>query len=146
MTQAAGRDRQLTILLVEDDPGDVVIAEEALRAGRLASELTVARDGVDALARLGTDPAPDLILLDLNLPRLSGHEVLAEVKRDPRLRRIPVVVLSTSAVPEDVQRTYDLGGSAHVVKPVDFDEFARLVRRIEDFFSTVAERPGKPSA
>jgi CheY-like chemotaxis protein len=143
----AARGRPLSILLVEDDPGDVVIAEEALREGQLASELTVARDGVDALVHLASAaPPPDLILLDLNLPRMSGHEVLAEVKRDPRLRGIPVVVLSTSAVPEDVQRTYDLGGNAHVVKPVDFDEFARLVRQIEKFFGTVAEPPGKSPA
>jgi CheY-like chemotaxis protein len=133
----------LAILLVEDDPGDVVIAQEALRAGHLASDLTVVRDGVDALARLREEgrALPDLVLLDLNLPRLSGHEVLAQMKGDPSLRRIPVVVLSTSTVAEDVRRSYDLGAAAHVAKPVDFDRFALVVKQIEDFYLTVAELP-----
>lgn len=131
----------LAILLVEDDPGDVVIAQEALRAGHLASDLTVVRDGVDALARLRGGQLPDLVLLDLNLPRMSGHEVLAEIKSDPRLRRLPVVVLSTSTIAEDVRRSYELGASVHVAKPVDFDQFALVIKQIEDFFLSVAELP-----
>jgi chemotaxis family two-component system response regulator Rcp1 len=135
-------DRRLAILLVEDDPGDVVIAQEALRAGHLASDLTVVRDGTDALARMREDRVlPDLVLLDLNLPRMSGHEVLARMKDDPTLRRIPVVVLSTSTVAEDVRRSYEMGAAAHVAKPVDFDRFALVIKQIEDFFLTVAELP-----
>ena len=109
--------------------------------GHLASDLTVVRDGVDALARLRGGPLPDLVLLDLNLPRMSGHEVLAEIKRDDQLRRLPVVVLSTSTVAEDVRRSYELGASVHVAKPVDFDQFTFVIKQIEDFFLSVAELP-----
>ena len=135
----------LRVLLVEDDPGDVLIAREALAAGNLSTALEVVPDGVEAMRFLrrenGYDAAhrPDLILLDLNLPRMSGHEVLAEVKNDPGLRRIPVVVLSTSQTPEDVAKSYDLHASVHVAKPVDFEEFASVVKRIDDFFGTVAQ-------
>jgi two-component system, chemotaxis family, response regulator Rcp1 len=141
------RDQALSVLLVEDDPGDVLIAREALAAGRLSTDLHVVTDGVDAMAYLrrvgefADATRPDLILLDLNLPRKSGHEVLAEVKEDPELRRIPVVVLTTSQAPEDVVRSYDLHASVHVAKPVDFDRFAEVVRQIDDFFGTVAELP-----
>ena len=140
-------DTALSVLLVEDDPGDVPIAREALAAGRLSTDLHVVTDGVDALSYLRrTDEfseaiRPDLILLDLNLPRKSGHEVLAEVKQDPDLRRIPVVVLTTSQAPEDIAKSYDLHASAHVSKPADFDEFTEVVRQIDDFFGNVAELP-----
>jgi two-component system, chemotaxis family, response regulator Rcp1 len=140
-------DTALSVLLVEDDPGDVLIAREALAAGRLSTDLHVVTDGVDALSYLRrTDEfseaiRPDLILLDLNLPRKSGHEVLAEVKQDPDLRRIPVVVLTTSQAPEDIAKSYDLHASAHVSKPADFDEFTEVVRQIDDFFGNVAELP-----
>jgi chemotaxis family two-component system response regulator Rcp1 len=138
---------RLDVLLVEDDPGDVVIAQEALKAGRLNTRLSVVSDGVEALAYLRRQTKyararrPDLILLDLNLPRMSGHEVLAEVKADTDLRRIPVVVLSTSAAVEDIKRSYDLHANVYVTKPVDFDQFAEVVRQIDDFFVSVAQLP-----
>ncbi|SHG11746.1 Response regulator receiver domain-containing protein [Jatrophihabitans endophyticus] len=137
----------LDVLLVEDDPGDVLIAEEALKASKLRSRLTVVPDGIEALAYLRRENGyqdaerPDLILLDLNLPRKSGHEVLAEVKEDPELRRIPVVVLTTSGASEDVERSYDLHANVFVTKPVDFDHFAEVVREIDSFFLTVAKLP-----
>lgn len=135
------------MLLVEDDPGDVLIAREALKASRLTSKLTVVPDGVEAIKYLrrqngyGDAPRPDLILLDLNLPRKSGHEVLAEVKSDPGLRKIPVVVLTTSGAREDVVRSYDLHANVFVTKPVDFDHFTDVVKQIDDFFLTVAQLP-----
>ncbi|MDT4916290.1 MAG: hypothetical protein QOH89_990 [Pseudonocardiales bacterium] len=140
--------RPLGVLLVEDDPGDVVIAREALRAGRLESRLSVVSDGVEAMSYLRREAGyadverPDLILLDLNLPRKSGHEVLAEVKADPELRRIPVVVLSTSSAIEDVDLSYELYANVFVTKPVDFDHFTAVVKQIDDFFVSVASLPG----
>lgn len=140
-------DQPLSVLLVEDDPGDVIIAQEALAAGKLSTDLHVVTDGVEAMKYLKKENGfrdaakPDLILLDLNLPRKSGHEVLAEVKQDPALRRIPVVVLTTSQAQEDIAKSYDLHASVHVSKPVDFDEFTEVVRRIDDFFGGVAELP-----
>ena len=141
--------RPLGVLLVEDDPGDVLIAQEALAAGRLSTELNVVSDGaqaIDYLRRSGEYrdvPRPDLILLDLNLPKMTGHEVLAEVKADPDLRRIPVVVLTTSQAIEDVVRSYDLHASVYVTKPVDFDAFTSVVRQIDDFFGNVAQLPNE---
>ena len=146
-TDTTGEARPLGVLLVEDDPGDVLIAREAMAAGQLDTELNVVSDGVEAMAYLrrkgeyANAARPDLILLDLNLPRMSGHEVLAEVKSDPDLRRIPVVVLTTSRAPEDINRSYDLHASVYVAKPVDFDEFAGVVKQIDDFFGVVAELP-----
>lgn len=139
--------RSLGVLLVEDDPGDVLIAREALRAGNLSTRLEVVSDGVEAIAYLRNADGyadaerPDLILLDLNLPRMSGHEVLAEVKADESLRRIPVVVLTTSVAAEDITRSYDLHANVYVAKPVDFDEFAGVVKQIDDFFASVAQLP-----
>ena len=139
----------LGVLLVEDDPGDVVIAKEALKASRLKSKLTVVPDGVEALKYLRREDEykdverPDLVLLDLNLPKKSGHEVLAEVKADPVLRRIPVVVLTTSGANEDVEMSYDLHANVFVTKPVDFDHFTEVVRQIDDFFIRVASLPEK---
>lgn len=139
--------RPLGVLLVEDDPGDVVIAEEALRASMLTSRLSVVSDGVEALAYLRRENGyqdaerPDLILLDLNLPRKTGHEVLAEVKADPSLRRIPVVVLTTSRADEDVARAYDSYANVFVTKPVDFDHFTRVIKQIDDFFLSIAQLP-----
>jgi two-component system, chemotaxis family, response regulator Rcp1 len=137
----------LGVLLVEDDPGDVMIAQEALKASRLTSKLTVVPDGVEAMKYLrrengyGDATRPDLILLDLNLPRKSGHEVLAEVKADPALRKIPIVVLTTSGAAEDVVRSYDLHANVYVTKPVDFDHFTGVIKQIDDFFLTVAQLP-----
>jgi CheY-like chemotaxis protein len=139
----------LGVLLVEDDPGDVVIAKEALKASRLKSKLTVVPDGVEALKYLRREEGyagadrPDLILLDLNLPKKSGHEVLAEVKADPSLRKIPVVVLTTSGATEDVELSYDLHANVFVTKPVDFDHFTEVVKQIDDFFISVAKLPPK---
>jgi len=135
------------VLLVEDDPGDVMIAQEALKASRLTSKLTVVPDGVEAIKYLRREAEyedatrPDLILLDLNLPRKSGHEVLAEVKADPALRKIPIVVLTTSGAAEDVVRSYDLHANVFVTKPVDFDHFTSVIKQIDDFFLTVAQLP-----
>lgn len=150
MSAAAERTvSSLDVLLVEDDEADVMIAREALRAGRLSARLSVVRDGVEAMAYLRNEEGyadagrPDLILLDLNLPRMSGHEVLAQVKTDTSLRRIPVVVLSTSVAAEDVLKSYDLHANVYVPKPVDFDEFTEVVRQIDDFFGTVAQLPAE---
>jgi two-component system response regulator len=135
------------VLLVEDDAGDVVIAREALKAAGLTTKLDVVSDGDEALEFLratGRHPKarrPDLVLLDLNLPGRSGLEVLAEVKDDPDLRRIPVVVLTTSGSADDITRSYDLHANVYVAKPVDFDDFARVVQQIDQFFGRVAELP-----
>jgi chemotaxis family two-component system response regulator Rcp1 len=145
VTVDAAASRTLGVLLVEDDPGDVVIAQEALKAGNLPTQLDVVSDGVEAMAylrhqgRYARAKRPDLILLDLNLPRMSGHEVLAELKSDPALRRIPVVVLSTSVAPQDVARSYDLHANVYVAKPVDFNEFADVIKQIDDFFAAVVQ-------
>ena len=142
--------RAIDILLVEDDPGDGLITREALEHTALASTLTTVDDGVQALAYLrrqgefASATRPDLILLDLNLPRRDGREVLAEVKADPDLRRIPVVVLTTSQAEEDIVRSYDLHANAFVSKPVDFDRFVEVVRQVDSFFSTTARLPGRP--
>jgi CheY-like chemotaxis protein len=139
--------RPLGVLLVEDDPGEVVIAREALKAGRLQSRLTVVPDGVEAMLYLRREEGyvdverPDLILLDLNLPKKSGHEVLAEIKADPQLRKIPVVVLSTSSAIEDVEQSYENYANVFVTKPVDFDHFTSVVKQIDDFFLSVASLP-----
>jgi chemotaxis family two-component system response regulator Rcp1 len=139
--------KKLGVLLVEDDPGDVLIAQEALLAGHVDSRLEVVSDGVEAIAYLRREDGyadaarPDLILLDLNLPRKSGHEVLAEVKADPSLRSIPVVVLTTSGLLEDVSRCYDHYANVYVTKPVDFEQFTQVVKQIDDFFLSVAELP-----
>ena len=139
--------RAIDVLLVEDDPGDVVIAREALKAAGLKTRLSVVSDGDEALAFLRRSGRherarrPDLVLLDLNLPGRSGLEVLAEVKSDPHLRRIPVVVLTTSGSAQDITRSYDLHANVYVAKPVDFDDFARVVQQIDQFFGAVVELP-----
>jgi CheY-like chemotaxis protein len=131
------------ILLVEDDPGDVLITSEALTQSRLANNLSSVGDGEEALdflfqrGRHGGAARPDLVLLDLNLPRLNGTEVLAEIKSSPALRRIPVIVLTTSRAEADVLRSYDLHANAYVNKPVDFAEFVEVVHQIDEFFFTV---------
>ena len=138
----------IEILLVEDSPGDVRLTREALRDAKVSNNLHVARDGVEALALLRREapqfaecPRPDLILLDLNLPRKSGHEVLEEVKADASLRRIPVVILTTSQAEQDVLRTYDLHANCYINKPVDLDQFMTVVKAIEDFWLTVVRLP-----
>ena len=138
----------IQILLVEDDPGDVLITREAFADNKVRNHLSVVSDGEAAMAFLRREgefasaPRPDLILLDLNLPRKAGHEVLAEVKSDADLQRIPVVILTTSDAEEDILRSYDLHANAYVTKPVDFDRFLDVVRQIGEFFVTVVRLPG----
>jgi CheY-like chemotaxis protein len=135
------------VLLVEDDPGDVVLIREAFEYNKVHNALHVVSDGVEALDFLHRRgeyegaPRPDLVLLDLNLPRKDGREVLEEVKADRDLRTIPVVVLTTSEAEEDILRSYDLHANAYVTKPVDFDRFIEVVRLIDDFFVTVVKLP-----
>jgi CheY-like chemotaxis protein len=139
----------IQILLVEDDPGDVLITREAFAENKVRNHLSVVSDGETAMAFLRREgqfasaPRPDLILLDLNLPRKSGHEILAEVKSDANLQRIPVVILTTSDAEEDILRSYDLHANAYITKPVDFDRFLSVVREIDDFFVTVVRLPSR---
>jgi CheY-like chemotaxis protein len=139
--------RPIEILLVEDDPGDVLMTREALDDSKVINNLHVVDNGEEALAFLRGEgvhagsPRPDLVLLDLNLPRLDGREVLAQIKEADELRRIPVVVLTTSEAEEDVLRSYDLHANAYVTKPVDFERFAEVIRQIDDFFITVVRLP-----
>ena len=139
----------IEVLLVEDDPGDVLMTREAFEQHKLRNTLHVVSDGVEALSFLRQEgeyadvPRPDLVLLDLNLPRKDGREVLAEIKADPQLRRTPVVVLTTSEAEEDVLRSYDLHANAYVAKPVDFDRFIDVVRRIDSFFVPVVKLPNR---
>ena len=139
--------RPIEILLVEDNPGDVRLTIEALKEGKVRNRLSVARDGVEALAFLRREgphakaSRPDLILLDLNLPKKDGREVLAEIKEDSRLRRIPVVVLTTSKAEEDILRTYDLHANCYITKPVDLEQFISVVRSIDDFWLSVVRLP-----
>jgi CheY-like chemotaxis protein len=137
----------IDVLLVEDDEGDVIMTREALEEGRIVNRLHVVGDGVEALEYLRRQPPhtravrPDLVLLDLNLPRVDGLQVLKEIKDDDDLRRIPVVVLTTSEAEEDVVRSYDLHANAFVSKPVDFDRFVTVIRQIDDFFISVVRLP-----
>ena len=136
----------IVVLLVEDDPGDVVLIQEAFEHNKVRNRLHVVGDGVEAMAFLRDGgERPDLILLDLNLPRKDGREVLEEVKGDPALRSIPVVVLTTSKAEEDILRSYDLHANAYVTKPVDFGRFIEVVRQIDEFFVTVVKLPGHPA-
>jgi CheY-like chemotaxis protein len=135
----------ITILLVEDDPGDVVLVREAFEHDKVRNELRVASDGVYALEEL-RDPEralPDLILLDLNLPRMDGRELLAEIRKDPRLTWIPVVVLTTSEAEADIVRSYELHANAYVTKPVDLNRFLKVVQEIDNFFVTVVKLPSR---
>jgi CheY-like chemotaxis protein len=139
----------IDVLLVEDDPGDVLMTREAFEANKLRNRLSVVADGVaalDFLRKVGDHadaPTPDLILLDLNLPRMDGREVLHAIKADEALRQIPVVVLTTSEAEEDVVRSYSLHANAYVTKPVDFDRFIEVVRQIDEFFVEVVRLPGR---
>jgi CheY-like chemotaxis protein len=137
----------IEVLLVEDDPGDVLMTREAFEEHSVGNHLTVVADGAEALAYLRREGShadavrPDLILLDLNLPRRDGREVLAEIKSDPTLKEIPVVVLTTSQADEDILRSYQLHANAYVTKPVDYDRFISVVRQIDEFFANVAKLP-----
>lgn len=135
------------ILLVEDDPGDVLMTQEAFREHKVGNRLTVVSDGVDALSYLRKEgqfadaTTPDLILLDLNLPRRDGREVLQEIKNDQQLCHIPIVVLTTSQADEDILRSYRLHANAYVTKPVDVTQFISAVRQIDEFFVSVVRLP-----
>ncbi|HKT05405.1 MAG TPA: response regulator [Rugosimonospora sp.] len=147
MTHPAEPVTPIEVLLVEDDPGDVLMTREAFEEHKVRNRLTVVPDGVEALAYLRQQEPyagavrPDLVLLDLNLPKRDGREVLAEIKGDESLRQIPVVVLTTSQAEEDVLRSYRLHANAYVTKPVDFEQFINVVRRIDDFFVSVVKLP-----
>jgi two-component system, chemotaxis family, response regulator Rcp1 len=147
MTPAIGE--AIEILLVEDNPGDVRLTTEALAEAKVRNRLSVARDGVEALQYLRREPPfqtstrPDIILLDLNMPRMDGREVLQELKADPSLSSIPVVVLTTSESEEDVLRSYQLHASCYITKPVDLEQFLKVVRSVEDFWLTVVRLPPK---
>ncbi len=139
--------RPIEILLVEDNPGDVRLTQEALGEAKVRNNLAVARDGVEALSYLRREAPfedatrPDLVLLDLNLPRKDGREVLAEIKADPELRRLPVVVLTTSSAEKDVLESYNLYANCYITKPVDLDQFVGIVSSIEDFWLTIVKLP-----
>ena len=141
--------RPVEILLVEDNPGDLRLTEEALKEGKVTNNLSAARDGEEALAFLRKEgtyadaPRPDLVLLDLNLPKKDGREVLAEIKTDPDLKRIPVVVLTTSEADEDILKAYNLNANSYLAKPVDLDQFITLVKGIEAFWLTMVTLPPK---
>ena len=135
------------ILMVEDNPGDVRLTQEAFKEGKVRNKMHVVEDGVEALAFLRHEgqyadaPRPDLILLDLNLPKRNGREVLAEIKEDPDLRRIPVVILTISQAEEDILKTYDLHANCYITKPVDLDQFIKVVKSIEDFWFGIVKLP-----
>jgi chemotaxis family two-component system response regulator Rcp1 len=137
--------RPVEILLVEDNPGDVRLTVEAFKEGKIRNHLSVVRDGVDALAFLRREgpfaaaPRPDLILLDLNLPRKNGRDVLAEINVEEDLKQIPVVVLTTSNAEKDILETHDLNASCYITKPVDFAQFVTVVKLIEDFWFTIVK-------
>jgi CheY-like chemotaxis protein len=139
------------VLLVEDDPGDVYLTREALARSRLRVNLRVVEDGEAAMSYLrkqgafANAPTPDLVLLDLNLPRKNGHEVIEEAKADAVLRRIPLIVLSTSQAADDITRTYSLGANCYITKPLGFERFAEVVRAIEAFWFTTVRLPSRPA-
>ena len=139
----------IEILLVEDNPGDVRLTIEALKEGKVANKINVAADGIEAMAFLLREgkyenaPKPDLILLDLNLPKKNGREVLAEIKENPYLRCIPVVILTSSQAEKDIVTTYNLHANCYITKPVDFDQFINVVKSIEDFWFSVVKLPPK---
>jgi CheY-like chemotaxis protein len=141
----------ISILLVEDDPGDVLLIREAFAEHKVGNILTTVSDGVEAMRYVRGEGSyadaerPDLVLLDLNLPRKSGAEVLAEIKSDPELSLIPVIVLTTSEAEEDVLRSYRMHANAYITKPVDFDRFKKIVHQIDDFFIGIVRLPPRPS-
>ena len=139
--------RPATVLLVEDNEGDVILTQEALRDAKLHVDLECVVDGHEALAYLRREGdragavTPDLILLDLNMPRMDGRELLEIIKKDPELRKIPVVVLTTSAAEIDVLKSYDLQANCYITKPIDFDQFQQIVTQVKDFWFTLVRLP-----
>jgi CheY-like chemotaxis protein len=141
--------RTIEVLLIEDNPGDANLTKLALEESKICINLNVVQDGVEAIEYLRRKNVyakvtiPDLILLDLNLPKKDGREVLAEIKADPIIKRIPVVVLTTSGAEEDILRAYNLFANCYITKPVDFDRFVKIVRSIEEFWFTVVKLPSE---
>ena len=141
------KNRPVNILLIEDNPGDVRLTQEAFKEGRMAINLNVVMDGVEAIKYLRKETPyndsviPDLILLDLNLPKMDGREVLEEIKTDDQLKRIPVVVLTTSNAQQDILKSYNLHVNCYINKPVDFDKFFDIIQKIEDFWLSTAILP-----
>ena len=141
--------KPVEILLVEDNLGDVRLTQEALRDTKVRNNLHVVYDGIEALEFLRREgkyvnaPRPDLILLDLNLPKMDGRELLAKIKEDSELKCIPVVILTTSKAEEDILRTYNLHANCYITKPVDFDQFIEVVKKIEDFWLTIVKLPSE---
>ena len=137
----------IEILLVEDNPGDVRLTQEVLKEGKVHNSLSIVENGVQALSFLRKEneykdaPTPDLILLDLNLPKKDGREVLLDIKKDPELKKIPVVVLTTSQAEEDILKVYDLNANCYVSKPVDLGQFIDVVKSIEDFWLSIVKLP-----
>lgn len=137
------------ILLVEDNPGDIRLTREGLKEAKVLNNLDIVEDGVEAMAFLYREgkyakaPRPDLILLDLNLPKKDGREVLAEIKADPNLKRIPVVILTTSKTEEDIIKSYNLHANAYITKPVDFFQFLKAIKSTEDFWLTIVKLPSE---
>ncbi|MBX6369827.1 MAG: response regulator [Rhodospirillales bacterium] len=152
MSEALGRSRPVEILLVEDNPGDARLTQEALKEGKIRNNLHHAKDGVEALQFLRREgphanaPTPDIVLLDLNLPKKDGRQVLAEMKADDALKTIPVVVLTTSEAEQDILRSYALHANCYVTKPVDLEKFISIVRAIESFWLAVVKLPSSPTA
>lgn len=140
-------EKPIHILLVEDNPGDMRLTVEALKEGKVRNEMSWAKDGVEALDFLfrrgafADVDAPDLILLDLNLPKRNGREVLEEIKNDPKLKSIPVVVLTTSRAEEDILRSYELHANCYIIKPVDLDKFMAVIKAIDHFWLSIVTRP-----
>jgi chemotaxis family two-component system response regulator Rcp1 len=152
MTLTKGKDIPINVLLVEDSPGDVRLTQEAFREANMFVCLHVANDGVEAMAFLNHQgvyadaPRPDLTLLDLNMPKMDGRQVLAQIKKDANLRTIPTVILTTSASQEDIVKSYELQANCYLVKPVELDAFETLVKSINDFWLTKAQLPQATSA
>ena len=139
--------KAMDVLLVEDNPGDVRLTQEALREGKIAVNLSVAKDGIEAVdflhrrGKFQDAPRPELILLDLNLPRRNGREVLSEIKADPNLRRIPTVIMTTSSADQDVETAYSLNANCFMTKPMELDDYMAMIHAIEDFWFTQATLP-----
>ena len=141
--------KPIDILLVEDNPGDVRLTQEAFKSNKITNNLYIVKDGVEAMAFLKREgdyadsPRPDLILLDLNLPKKDGREVLAEIKQDDTLKTIPVVILTTSSAEEDILKTYGLHANCYVTKPVELEQFMIVVKSIQDFWFTFVKLPNE---
>ena len=152
MSNESGTYRKLVeILLVEDNPGDIRLTQEAIKETKILNNLSVVMDGVEAMAYLRREgeyseaARPDLVLLDLNLPKKDGREVLEEIKQDPSLRQIPVVVLTVSQAEQDILKSYDLHANCFISKPINLDQFVEVVKAIEDFWLTIVKLPPKES-